>query len=128
MLKCQINSKKQGDVGLGDAIAYFCANSYTVCIPLTDSQDYDLVVEKDSILSRVQVKTVWSKSDHGVYRVNLKVCGGNRTFQKIKNFDSSKVDFVFVLTNDNERYLIQTWPEMPKTSINLGKEYEKFKI
>ena len=39
------NSKKQGDAGLGIAIEYFTTKGYCVCIPLTDSQEYDLVVE-----------------------------------------------------------------------------------
>lgn len=38
------------------AIAYFSTNGYTVSIPLNDTQDYDLVVEKDNILQTVQVK------------------------------------------------------------------------
>lgn len=38
------------------AIAYFSTNGYTVSIPLNDTQDYDLIVEKNGILQRVQVK------------------------------------------------------------------------
>ena len=39
------NSKKQGDWGLGRAIAYFTLKEYTVSVPLTESQDYDLIVD-----------------------------------------------------------------------------------
>ncbi len=48
------NSKKQGDIGLGAAIAYFTFKGFTVSIPLTDSQDYDLVVDDGHKLSRIQ--------------------------------------------------------------------------
>ena len=41
-LRGQKNSKKQGDIGLGIAIGWFATQGYTVCVPLTDSQDYDL--------------------------------------------------------------------------------------
>ena len=43
------NSKAQGDIGLSQAIAYFAKEGYTVCIPLTDSQDYDLIVENGKL-------------------------------------------------------------------------------
>jgi HJR/Mrr/RecB family endonuclease len=59
----QANTKKQGDVGLGQAIAWFTRNSYTVSLPLTDSQDYDLIVDKDNVLYRVQVKTTSNKNN-----------------------------------------------------------------
>ena len=51
------NSKKQGDAGLGQAIAYFTSQGYDVSLPLTDSADWDLIVEMESGLKRVQVKT-----------------------------------------------------------------------
>ena len=44
------SNKQKGNSGLGMAIAYFSTNGYTVSIPLNDTQDYDLVVEKDNIL------------------------------------------------------------------------------
>ena len=44
MLK-QKNTRKQGDVGVGAAIAYFTEQGYMVAVPLTDNQDYDLVIE-----------------------------------------------------------------------------------
>lgn len=52
------NTKKQGDYGLGSAISYFTSQGYNISIPLTDSQDYDLVVEDTAgFLKKVQVKT-----------------------------------------------------------------------
>ena len=40
-----INSKKQGDIGMCYAMAYYAKLEWTVSIPVTDSQDYDLVVD-----------------------------------------------------------------------------------
>jgi hypothetical protein len=70
----QKNSKKQGDVGMGVAIGYFAARGITVCIPLTDSQDYDLVIDLDDVLKKVQVKTTTSKAGtRRGYDVHLRV-------------------------------------------------------
>ena len=49
-------NKEKANFGLRMAIAYFSTNGYTVSIPLNDTQDYDLIVEKNGILQRVQVK------------------------------------------------------------------------
>lgn len=57
-----MNTRKQGDIGTSFAIAYFCSNGYTVSIPISDSQPYDLVIEKSGILQRVQVKTCFRKN------------------------------------------------------------------
>lgn len=51
------NPRKQGLIGVGDAIAWFCSHGYDVCLPLNDSQKYDLVVDLGGDLHRVKVKT-----------------------------------------------------------------------
>ena len=67
------SNKNIGNSSLAIAISYFVCNGYTVSIPLNDTQDYDLVVEKDSKLYRVQVKGTTFKTKFGVYQVALKV-------------------------------------------------------
>jgi len=122
----QANSKKQGDVGLGQAIAWFTRNSFTVSIPLTDSQDYDLIVDKEGKLFRVQVKTASYKNQYGIYEVSLTVKGGNRSGTgKIKRFDKSKVDLLFILTSDNEVYMLPS--NVVGNSVNLGNKVRQYK-
>ena len=129
MLRGQRNSKKQGDVGLGAAIGWFSMQGYTVCVPLTDSQDFDLAVEMEGALRKVQVKTTWRRSRHGVFEVNLKVGGGNRSGTgKVKVFDAAKVDLLFVLTDEGTRYLIPSSAVCAGRQLNLGKRYEKYKL
>lgn len=123
------NSKKQGDAGLGVAIGYFSLNSYTVLVPLTDSQDYDLVVEDNkNILYRVQVKTV-TFIDRGVYSVGLSVKGGNRSgIGKIKKFVGSNVDLLFILTATGEQYLIPTDVISNNHTLNLSKKWLNYRV
>lgn len=54
-------NKDKGRAGLSAAIAYFGMNGYNVSIPLNDTQDYDLVVEKNGKFQRVQCKATGSK-------------------------------------------------------------------
>lgn len=122
------NTKKQGDIGVGIAIAYFVVNEYTVSIPLTDSQPYDLIVEdKNGKLSRIQVKTTSFKGKSGYYFVSLTIKGGNRTSKgKIKEFDPTEVDYIFIVTDTEEKYLIPSFT--CNNSITLNKTKDKFRV
>ncbi len=62
-------NKEKGNSGLGMAIAYFTTNGYTVSIPLNDTQDYDLVVEKGGVLKSVKVKATGCKTSRGNFQV-----------------------------------------------------------
>lgn len=120
------NTKKQGDAGLGKAICWFVSNGYNVSIPLTDSQDYDLVVENGSSLSKVQVKYT-TYQDRGHYQANLSVKGGNRTSRgRIKVFDKSLVDYVFVITGEGTEYFIPTKDIDVHYHLILHTKYDKF--
>lgn len=119
--------KKQGDIGVGWAIAHL-SQIGTVSIPLTDSQEYDLIVDiENEGLFRVQVKTTSFRVPSGSYNVSLTVKGGNKSSSKIKEFDKTKVDLVYVLTSEGTEYLIPV-SEIGKGSITLGIKYKKFII
>lgn len=45
------SNKEKGNSGLGMEIAYFSSNGYVVSIPLNDTQDYDLVIEKEDTIN-----------------------------------------------------------------------------
>lgn len=122
----QKNSKKQGDVGLGEAISYFTRKGYTVSIPLTDSQAYDLLVD-DGVVKKVQVKTSTSRSSSGSYEVGLRTLGGNQSFHTIKKFDAAAVDLLFIVTEER-KYLIPSDRVQGKSSITVGRYYEEFEI
>lgn len=122
------NSKKQGDAGLGVAIGYFCAKGVTVSLPLTDSQDYDLIIDEDGLLKKVQVKTTNYKYGGKYWNFNLSVKGGNQSFGTIKKFDNTKVDYVFVLCGDGTKYLIPSIDIKAKNNLSLYSPWDKFKI
>lgn len=79
--------------GSWDAIAYYSRLGWTVSIPITDSQDYDLLVENtDNNILKVQVKTSRYLTEGGTYQVSLKTCGGNKSGQTIKKMDKNYID------------------------------------
>lgn len=125
----QKNSRKQGDVGLGYAMAYFTKIGATVCLPLTDNQKYDLVFEENDELKKVSIKTTKQLNKNKTKSVvSLRTCGGNRSRQKIDMFDNKSVDYLFILTSKNQKYLIPSKEIDCKNSIVLGEEYDKYLV
>ncbi len=120
-------NKEKGNTGLGIAIAYYSANGYTVSIPLNDTQDYDLIVDKDNILKRVQVKATSCKTKYNKYQVALKSCGGTKgkTYKTIIN---TNIYEVFIVTDSMDIFIIPIEKIKNKSTLNLCDKYEKYRI
>ena len=129
MFKNCKNSKKQGDIGLGVAISHFSCLGYTVLIPLTDSQDYDLAFDDGEKINKVQVKTTSFKDSGENYAItNLSVKGGNKSHYTTKVFDKNSVDYLFILTERNEKYLIPTESLNNKHQITLNEDRRQYLV
>lgn len=120
-------NKEKGNSSLGIAIAYFSTNGYTVSIPLNDTQDYDLVVEKESKFYSIQVKSTGCKTKYGNYQVALKSCGGTKG-TTYKTIIDTNIDFVFIVTSEMSMYLIPKKEIKNKSTINLCNSYNKYEI
>ena len=119
--------KKQGDMAY--AIAYYSKLGYTISIPLTDSQDYDFIIDTGTDLLKVQAKTSSQVSEHGISIVSLKTNGGNRSGQdKVKTFENNSSDLLFVLLENGSCYSIPTRNITSKNTINLGEKYLPYKV
>ncbi|MBW3545144.1 MAG: hypothetical protein KY428_06010 [Bacteroidetes bacterium] len=121
---------KQGDAGVGSAIAYFTSLGKTVSIPLSDSQEYDLVVDEDGRLKKVQVKTTYSKPRGTYYYLRLSLRGGNWSGGKGTEvpFEKTLVDYLYVLTEDGSTWLIPSDQVGGAYGISLSKKYDNYKI
>lgn len=120
-------NKEKGNSGLGMAIAYFTTNGYIVSIPLNDTQDYDLIVEKENRLQRVQVKSTGCIGKGGNYQVALKSCGGTKgkTYKTVKY---TNIELIFILTEHKEMYLIPIDRINNVSTLSLCSKYEKYKL
>ena len=115
-----INSKKQGDIGMCYAMAYYAKLGWTVSVPVTDSQDYDLVVDNGTRLFKVQVKTTKSISPSGNYIVSLRTIGGNRS--------ENSSDLLFALTDSGDCYSIPKSEISAVSSVALGERYLPYRV
>ena len=128
MFKYCKNSKQQGDIGMGYAIAYYTSIGYAVSLPLTDSQEYDIVVEDhNKKFLKVQVKTSYHKDKRtGNYQVNLKTAGGNRSRDSYAYFDLDYIDLLFVLLDNGRCYSIPTSDIAARTALSMTEKYESY--
>ena len=123
------NTKIQGSIGLGQAIAYFTKMGYIVSLPLNDSQDYDLIIDIQDILYKVQVKTTTIKSKSGYYQPYIRQTCKNTKRNYTKPGTELKYDFLFVTTDSFENWFIpKNIIENIKTGFVLNRNFDKYKV
>ena len=124
---CRTN-KDQGNIGLSKAIYELQVLKFRISIPFTENQNYDLIVDKDSILYRVQIKTTRQKNKYGIFQVNLRTLGGNQSFHTIKKRKAGDYDLLYALTDDNVSYLIPDKTIKAENALSLHKGMSQYLI
>lgn len=121
-----LTRSEQGDLGEHRAIYELSRLGYIISKPLSVQIPYDLVVEKNGTLSRVQVKT--SKHRVGVsgFEINLATSGGNTRVNTINRFDPARVEMIFVMVADGRCWLIPTSEVIAGKSITVGNPNSKY--
>lgn len=120
-------NKERGNCGLGIAIGYFSTHGYIVSVPLNDTQDYDLIIDKNSKMKRVQVKYTTCRTKYGNYQVALKSCGGTKG-KTYKTVVDTNVDYLFVATDNVDMYLIPIENIKNRSTLNLCDKYRIYKL
>ena len=125
-----MNTKVKGDLAVASAISFFIANGYEVCLPIGDRTDYDLVVEKQNKLSKIQVKYAGLYlSRDNTCRVGLRITGGNQSYNTAKKYSLDAFDYLYVLTARNERYFVPWKDITARNEIYIEhKKYQMYKI
>ena len=121
------SNKEKGNTSLGIAIAYYASNGYTVSIPLNDTQDYDLIVDKDNKIKRVQVKSTSCITKSGNYQVALKSCGGTKG-NTYKTVIETCVEELFILTEKLDMYIIPIKELKNRSTLSVCEKYKRFKV
>lgn len=97
---------EKGRIGESAATFYFTQNGYEVYLPVFGNTGADLVVSKDGILYRVEVKSTSFKLPSGKYKVALRQIRPNRTGNTIKKFNGNSSDLLFIYVEPENRSLV----------------------
>ncbi len=123
------NPRQQGNAGLGIAIAYLTGIGARLSIPLTDTQPYDLIIDHEGGLERVQVKTTTIQdARYGHFRVTVQSIGRNNRGTVRRKFDPADYEWLFVVCGDACCYMIPTTAITARTVFFLTRRYDKYML
>lgn len=86
--------KRQGEAAEARFLAKATHLGLRVAVPWGDSATYDLIVDGQGKLSRVQLKSVWVRRSNNRQAYQVCVCRGNDRKQP---YAATEVDFVVIL-------------------------------
>ena len=123
-----VNRKQQGDIGVAMAIAYYTREGCAVSVPLTDTTRYDLVVDRDGQLLRVQAKTTRYRR-YSRYEVALRTHGGNQSWRgEAKYITADDCDLVFVYALNGDMWEVPVKVVEGRGVLNLGKLVDQYRV
>lgn len=110
------NTQRKGDVGLAKAIAKFTELECDVSLPITESAAYDLVVDYNGKLFRVQARYSQNKC------VELRRIHVNTKGTIVKKTVENAYDWLYVYSPCNGEYLFKQCFHN-RSSVNLQEEF-----
>jgi hypothetical protein len=94
-------TQRKGDTAVTQAIATFTKFGYDVSLPITESAHYDLIVDNNNELKRVQVKF------SGYKEVDLRRVHSNSRGYVVKKSQKNSYDWLYILKAEGKEYLIK---------------------
>jgi hypothetical protein len=124
-----VNTKSKGDIAVANAIRHYITSGYEVSLPIGDKREYDFIVEKDGLLSKVQVKYAGLYKDSNSCKVGLRITGGNQSFNYSKKYSNDSFDILFVYTQKGDSYSIPWKYITSRNEINIEhSKYSGYKV
>jgi len=109
-------TQRKGDIAVSKAIHTFTLRSHDVSLPITESAAYDIVVDINNELKRVQVRYASSRE------VELRRIHSNSKGYVIKKTRNDAYDWLYILNSQNEEFLIKECLE-GRRSIHTQERY-----
>lgn len=109
-------TQRKGDGAVAQAIASFTRRGWDVSIPLTESAAYDLVVDDEGQLQRVQCKYVTGR------QVDLRRIHSNSGGFVVKRCAVDAYDWLYVLNAAGQEFLVKQCLS-GRRSYNPGPEH-----
>lgn len=109
-------TQRKGDVALTRAIASFTELGYDVALPITESAEYDLIVDTPKGLFRVQVKYSSNKW------CDLRKIHSNSKGYVVKSYSDTSYDWLYVYSPGHGEFLMEFVHD--KSGITLKDEWK----
>jgi hypothetical protein len=124
-----MKSKEKGDLALSQAISYFMLHGYEVCLPIGDKRSWDIIIEKEGNLQKVQVKYAGLYSRDSKCKAGLRITGGNQSYFSTKKYADNDFDILFVYTERGDKYSFP-WKEiLVRNELTVeDNKYQQYKV
>ena len=116
------------------AAAWFLERGYMVSVPVEPAA-YDMIVDSDEGLVRVQVKSTRSKDDAGRWLVRIYRQSYDRDAKLTtngprvrRNYSDAEIDYFFIVASDGSKYLIPLNVVQGIGSLTLDSKYAAFRV
>ena len=134
-----MNSKEKCDIAKAESIRFYTKKQWEVSLPIGDKKPYDIIVDNNEKLLKVQCKYSTQKlrkrngeylDDSDVRRtINLRVMGGNQSYNTAKKYKKGDFDLLFSYTDSDLMHEIPFDNIEGKSSIVVGgSSYKEFKL
>lgn len=117
-----MNTKRKGSLAIGEAIAHFTNNGITVLIPISDCDKYDIVIDQNGKLKRIQCKYSNDNEPSGAFIIDLRTFGGYRKKTYHTKYIKEDFDYLFAYCSNGEKYLIPSEKIIGKAHLAVGKK------
>ena len=115
-----MNSKKKGELTELNIVPKLYEKGYNISKPVTEDCRYDLVIEGQEGLERIQVKT--SRYRNGVVEFNTADVRSNATSNRRKEYCKEQIDAFMTYNSETEEIYKVSVEEAPKTKMSLRVE------
>lgn len=109
-------TQKKGDIAKAKAISKFTDMGYDVAILITESASYDILVDVEGDIKKVQVKYSSRKE------VDLRKIHSNSSGYVVKKQKANEYDWLYIFSSDGKEYLYKEC-EAGRQSIYLNDKY-----
>lgn len=128
-----MNTKQTGDIAEATILSEFVKLGCSVSIPFGENQKYDLIVDINGELLKVQCKSAWLEKDGEVLKFNVSSHYYNHSENKYVFSDyKGKIDLFAVYLPDNGKVYLVPESEVGKKDCTLRilppKQNKKFNI
>ena len=94
-------TQRKGDIAVAQAIATFTKLGYDVALPITESAAYDILLDIEGVIRRIQVRYCGGKE------VELRRIHSNSNGYVVKKTKANAYDWLYVLYPNGDEYLIK---------------------
>ncbi len=108
-----MDTKLKADIAESAVVTQLLARGFRVLKPVGDRLPYDLALDLDGRLCRIQVKAAWFDRTKGLYAVDARRTKTNRRVMRRDRYDDSDFDFAILYLDDRQTFYV-----MPSVVFN----------